>query len=231
MLRSLLLSLVLVTILPPAPASAADASATQLCVAVEGARDEVTPDELTAGIVDGSMVITAVRSCTHPPRPGQDAEDPGELEDPGPTATTKPPTKDTGQWVVNPIELDPLTDDPVTATWVYADGSRTAALIVECLSRGVTQVRIFWNLYLDLETAHITSRIGDEEPVTQGWPLDETGTSAFYPLDPLTFLASLFGKDRLVAQTRPWNRNETTLVFPIAGVEAAVSNVREACRW
>src|SRR5690606_8254794 len=89
MLRSLLLSLVLVTILPPAPASAADASATQLCVAVEGARDEVTPDELTAGIVDGSMVITAVRSCTHPPRPGQDAEDPGELEDPGPTATTK----------------------------------------------------------------------------------------------------------------------------------------------
>ncbi len=229
MQRSLLLSLVLLLAIPAVPALAAsqpDAGPeTQLCIVVLGASAEVSADELTAGIMDGSMVVTSVRPCAEPPRQGP------APDHPEPDATTKPPAKGTGQWVVNPIEHDPLTDDPVTATWVYADGSRSSALSGECGSRGLTQVRIFWNLYLDLETADITTRIASEDPVIQAWPLDETGTSSFYPTDPLVFLASLFGKDRLVAQTKPWNRDDTTLVFPITGVEEAVANVRAACGW
>lgn len=229
MYRTLLLSLAMLVASPAATALAASQPdpqrGTRLCVVVLGAHADVSADELAAGIADGTMVITSVRPCAEPPREGPDEDAPD------PDVTAGPPAKGTGQWVVNPIEQDPLTDDPITSTWVYADGSRSAALVVECVSRGITQVRIFWNLYLDLETAGITTRIADEEPVTQAWPLDETGTSSYYPTDPLAFLASLFGKDRLVAQTKPWNRNDTTLVFPITGVEDAVANVRTACGW
>jgi len=227
--RFLLLSLVSLVAIPAVTALSASqpdpGAETQLCVSVLGVDTDASAAEVTAGITDGSIVITSVRPCAQPPHQGPDDDVPD------PAATTRPPTKGTGQWVVNPIEKDPLSDDPVTATWVFADGSRSAALVVECVTRGITQVRIFWNLYLDLETAGITTRIAAEDPVTQAWPLDETGTSSFYPTDPLVFLGDMFGKDRLVAQTKPWNKNETTLVFPITGVEAAVANVREACGW
>jgi hypothetical protein len=217
------LSLMVCLLAPAAITLAARQPEAELCISVAGAPDDVTPDELREGIADGSYAITSVRPC---PSDGQ-----GGHEGPGPAGTPRPPAKGTGQWVVNPIEQDALTDDPITATWLFADGSRSAALIVECISRGVTQVRILWNVYLDLETADITTRIGDQDPVTQAWPLDTNGTSSYYPTDPLAFLATLFGQDRLVAQTQPWNRNEVTLVFPIAGVEEAVANVRTACGW
>ncbi len=229
MSRTRLLSVALLAVAlvagPLATVLAARQPEATLCVVVQGAPTDVTADELTAGIVDGDYIITAVRSCPAHPGPDDDGDGPGV------DATAGPPVKDTGQWVVQPITRDPLTDDPVTATWVFADGSRSAALIVECMSLGLTQVRISWNAFLDLATADITTRIADEDPVTQAWPVDETGTSSFYPTDPLAFLASLFGKDRLVAQTKPWNWNEMTLVFPVAGIEQAVANVRTACGW
>lgn len=196
----------------------------RLCVVVAGAPADVSADELTQGIIDGSYDIISVRPCAVPSQ-----QDDGD--DDGPDPTPRPPTKATGQWVVNPITIDPLTDDSVTATWVFANGSRSTALYVECVSGGLTQVRIFWGAFLDLQTADITSRIDDEDPVIQSWPLDALGTSSFYPTDPLAFLGSLFGKDRLVAQAKPWNQNELTLVFPITGIEGAVANVRAACDW
>lgn len=212
-------------LVPGAITLAARQPEAELCVSVAGAPLDVTPDELRDGIVDGSYTITSARPCATSPDGGSAGDDAG------PIGTPRPPTKDTGQWVVNPITQDPMTDDAVTATWVFADGSRSAALIVECASRGLTSVRIFWNAYLDLETADITTRVGEGDPVTQAWPLDTNGTSSYYPTDPLAFLASLFGQDRLVAQTQPWNRNEVTLLFPVAGVEQAVANVRTACDW
>jgi hypothetical protein len=124
-----------------------------------------------------------------------------------------------------------VTDEPVTATWVFADGSRSSALIVECLVRGETQVRILWNVYLDMYAVGITSRIDEEPPITQDWPVDANGTSSFYPTDDLAFLSQMFDRTRLVAQVQPWNQDQVTLTFPIAGIESAVTNVRTACGW
>ena len=94
-----------------------------------------------------------------------------------------------------------------------------------------TQVYIFWNSFLDLESARVTTRIDDQELIAQGWPVDEPGTSSYYPTDELAFVGDLFGATRLVAQVTPWNAASMTVVFPVAGVEAAVANVRSACGW
>jgi type VI secretion system protein VasI len=211
---------------PTAVATAARQPAAELCVTVIGAPDDVTAQELTEGIGDGTYTIASVHPCSEEPRP-----DPRGPKGPGPDPTPAVPTSSTGQWVVNPIETDPLTDESVAGTWVFADGSATVALIVQCLGRGQTKVSIFWTEFLDLTAARITTRIDDEEPATQGWPVDELGTTSYYPTDELAFLGSLFGKSRLVAQTTPWNENPMTVVFPITGIENAVANVRQACGW
>jgi hypothetical protein len=224
MRRTILLVVALLVTGPTAVADAARQPEAQLCVTVVGAPDDVTPEELTEGIVDGSYVVASVRPCARNQGPRGDGT-------PTPDPSAPPLTKDTGQWVVNPIERDPLTDEPVSATWVYADGSSSIALVVQCATRGQTQVYIFWNAFLDLESARITTRIDDQEPLAQGWPVDEPGTSSYYPNDELAFIDDLFGATRLAAQANPWNAEPMTVVFPVAGIEAAVANVRSACGW
>ena len=61
--------------------------------------------------------------------------------------------------------------------------------------------------------------------------MDEPGTSSYYPQDELAFIEDLFGATRLAAQADPWNAAPMTVVFPVAGIEAAVGNVRSACGW
>ena len=221
-----IIALVLATLVigPAAVADAARQPEAHLCVVVTGAPDDVTPEELTEGIADGSYVVTAARPCAlnQGPRGGGAST---------PDPTTKPPAQATGQWIVNPIEHDPLTDEPIANTWVYADGSNAIALVVRCVSRAQTEVYIFWNAFLDLSAASITTRIDDQVPFTQVWPVDAPGTSSFYPTDELTFLGELFGADRLVANVTPWDQEPITVIFPVAGVEAAVANVRSACGW
>ena len=223
MRRIIALVLGLLIVGPAAVTQAARQPETRLCVVVAGAPQDVTPEELTEGIADGSYVVTSVAPCANQgPRAGG-------APTPEPSAT--PIARDTGQWVVNPIDRDPLTDEPVTATWVYADGSDTIALVVQCTTRSQTRVYIFWNAFLDLESARITTRIDDQEPLAQGWPVDEPGTSSYYPTDEVAFVQDLFGATRLVAQVKPWNAEPMTVVFPVTGLEAAVANVRSACGW
>ncbi len=223
MRRILSLALALSILVPAAVTHAARQPEAQLCISVVGAPEDVTPQELTDGIADGSYVVSSVRPCAN--------RGPIAGGAPTPEATTPPITKDTGQWVVNPIERDPLSDEPVTATWVYADGSASIALVIQCATRSQTKVYIFWNAFLDLEQARITTRIDDQEPIALGWPVDEPGTSSYYPNDELRFIEDLFGATRLAAQADPWNGEPITVVFPVAGVEAAVANVRSACGW
>jgi hypothetical protein len=224
MRRLILLVAAILAVGPTAIADAARQPEAQLCVTVIGAPDDVTPDELTSGIVDGSYVVASVRPCARD-------HDPGDGGAPTPEPTALPPRSDTGQWVVNPIERDPLTDEPVTATWVFADGSSRIALVIQCATRRQTQVYIFWDAFLDLRSARITTRIDDQQPIPQSWPVDEPGTSSYYPNDELAFIGELFGATRLAAQATPWNAEPITVVFPVAGIEAAVANVRSACGW
>jgi hypothetical protein len=222
--RIIALVLALLVIGPTAVTQAARQPEAQLCVAVLGAPEDVSPAELTEGIADGSYVITTVRPCAmnQGPRGGGS---------PMPPPSARPLGDDRGQWVVNPIERDPLTDEEVAATWVYADGSDTIALVVQCTTRRQTKVYIVWNAFLDLETARITTRIDQQEPIVQSWPVDEPGTSSYYPTDERVFIEDLFGATRLAAQVKPWNAEPITVLFPVAGLEAAVGNVRSACGW
>ncbi len=223
MRRIIALTLALLALAPATAVLAARQAEAHLCVVVTGAPTDVTAEELTEGIADGTYVVTGIEPCA-------DGGGGGNLP-PAPNRTSAPPSKGTGQWIVNPIERDPLTDEPIASTWVYADGSTSVALVVQCVSRAQTQVHIFWNAYLEMESARITTRIDDQTPISQPWPVDVPGTSSFYPSDELVFLDDLFGATRLVAQVKPWNQASMTVIFPVAGIEEAVTNVRAACQW
>jgi hypothetical protein len=223
--RIIALVLALLVVGPAAVTQAARQPEAHLCVVVTGAPDDVTPQELAAGIADGSYVITSTRPCAMNQGPHGD----GGAATPEPAGGPIP--KDTGQWIVNPIERDPLTDEPVASTWVFADGSNSIALVIRCVSRAQTEVYIFWNAYLEMESASITTRMDDDAPLTQAWPVDAPGTSSFYPTDELVFINDLMGATRLVAKATPWNQEPITVIFPVTGIEAAVANVRSACGW
>lgn len=48
---------------------------------------------------------------------------------------------------------------------------------------------------------------------------------------PIPFIKALFGKNTLLVRATPHNENSVTAEFPIAGIETAITPLREACGW
>lgn len=200
----------------PAPAAAQSpevATSRVLCITVTGAPDAVTPGSLLAGLLNGSISLDAVGDC--PPSPTE----------------TPQPVGVTGAWIVGEIERDPLTDEPTAAAGLFAEDENGVGLVIRCRPGKETEAFINWGEYLGSDPPRVTTRLDDDEPKERTWNASTDSRSTFYPLDPIEFIESLFGRRRLVAQTTPFNEAPKTVVFTLAGVEEAVANVREACGW
>jgi type VI secretion system protein VasI len=139
-----------------------------------------------------------------------------------------------GEWQVE-TEINPMDDSrTVTMILLSSSGERgyrgAPVLVLRCQSNR-TDVYINWRDFLGSDDIRVTTRIGSEEPVTRRWSLSTDKTASFYRGSDVEFIQSMFGAERLVAQTIPYNSDPVTAIFNITGLEMAVAELRAACDW
>lgn len=207
-MRRVMVGLVLGTLaLGAVPAAGQDAPQ-DVCLSMQGVPSDATPDQIAGGIRDGS--ITVVGSCATGVAPTL-------------------PAGDAGAWMVGEIESDPITDAASATSILRAEGSTRIALVVRCQSP-ITDVFISWSDYL-ADNDRVTLRLDDEEPVERSWPMSTDSTATFYPGNGDTFAKTLLEHEVMVARVTPYNSGPVTATFTLAGIEAALAPVREACGW
>jgi type VI secretion system protein VasI len=211
-----LMGLLLVGALPASAQSEAD-----VCLHVQAAPEVDLTDAagFVAGIVSGDVVVTEVLPCE-------------AVDKPMASAT---PTSEAGigRWDVQPLEVDPMTDQPRAGVHLRAASGasrfgRPITLTIECTDEG-TRLSVDWVDWLGPdELIDVETRIGDGPVTTDKWFNAETAT--VYGGSEVTFIKSLFGERRLALGTTPVD-GPITATFDITGIENAVANVRAACGW
>ena len=101
-------------------------------------------------------------------------------------------------------------------------------LVIRCSSRG-GEFYIGWESDLGLSDIHVTTRIGDGQPVGSSWGISADNTVTFSRLDFPSYIRNLMEADRFVAQVTPHNDNPITAEFDLTGIENVVPQVLEHC--
>ncbi len=150
---------------------------------------------------------------------------------------------DVGSWELGSYE-DSLTQKMVyIAKNVAGSGAskwgKPIVLWVRCKDNA-TDVFIDWGEYLGDDSLDVyddwkwvSERLGGKAVVKRKWGVSTDKKALFYRPggSAYKFAASLVGADQYVAATTPYNENPRTAVFNLAGVEAALAPVRDACGW
>ena len=143
-------------------------------------------------------------------------------------------SKVSDNWTVE-VKTNPIDDS--TTVMIYTSSTQgqsrwgvPLALILRCKS-DKTEVYINWRDFLGSDSVRVTTRIGSEEAETKTWGLSTDNEATFYPDNDIRFIKQLFGNNRLVAQTTPYNESPVTAIFDISGLEDAIVELREVCGW
>jgi type VI secretion system protein VasI len=101
-------------------------------------------------------------------------------------------------------------------------------LVARCQSNK-TETYIRWGEYI-AEAPSVVTRVDSGNALPRYWDVSADNKSTFHR-NPIDFLKSLLGSERLVAQMAPYNENPRTAVFDTKGLDAAIYPLRVACSW
>jgi type VI secretion system protein VasI len=96
-----------------------------------------------------------------------------------------------------------------------------------------TNVLIEWGQYLGLDRARLEWRIDEEGPRTDAWHIssDREAVGLWSGGTAIPFIRTLIDKSKLAVRITPYGESPVTTTFPISGLRAAVTPLREACGW
>lgn len=139
---------------------------------------------------------------------------------------------DTGKWRVSK-EVNPIDDSVTVVLVIPADSGKSkwgtpVGIFLRCKSNR-TEVYINWNDYLG-DSTRVTTRVGENSARTSAWSLSTDSQASFHP-NPISFIRSMLGETKLVAQTTPYNESPVTAIFDISGIDQASIPLRETCGW
>lgn len=128
-------------------------------------------------------------------------------------------------------DIDPLDDKKVTTVIIDGDGvcnsyDGKTSLVIRRKKGEAPNLYINWHEYLGMET-FVTIRVGDTPAVSGQWSLSTDSKASFYPDDTVTFINSLRGVDKVVAQTTPYGENPVTTTFDVSELKT----LGEAYAW
>lgn len=169
----------------------------------------------------------------------QDTEDLGVPAAPADLSAAPTESGMFGQWKID-IQDDPMDDrQNVFVMLLSSDAApssvgsaESGGLVFRCLD-DTTSVLVTFPRYMGSRGQAVRFRIDGGEPFTQWWSVSTDGKTlgAFYGIDSIPFIRSLFDHTTLVVEASPFERNPMTLTFDIADVELAHAPVAEACHW
>lgn len=129
---------------------------------------------------------------------------------------------------------DPIDDSKaLTALLTSSDTSTlgpSAVLMIRC-KKGTSDLYIGWNEYLGSDEIPVTIRLDSAAPFTWDWSISTNHTATFYPHAVPDFAKRLGSARRLLARVTPYAENPRTVTFDLAGMDAAVRPLAEACGW
>ena len=193
---------------------------TALCLRVQATSevDLTDPSAVRDGIGSGEIVVTEVVPCE--------------------TLTTAlasaSPIPDTGAWKILYDETDQVTGDRRVSVYLDAVSGVSRLdlpiqLLITCSNHGV-EAAVSWGWDLGPEAIiDVDTRIGDGEITTDPW--FNEGEDTGYGRGDTVFIESLFGESQLAVKVTTPEAGPISALFDIAGTEAAVAGVREACAW
>lgn len=112
-----------------------------------------------------------------------------------------------------------------------ASNGQAYTMAIRC-GDGEVDLIVTWNDVLESDQPTIETAVGSDAPESQPWNASTDQVSTFYPGESIRpFIESLYGETSLVFRTTPDGSEPWVADFPIAGIETALTNVREACEW
>jgi len=140
-----------------------------------------------------------------------------------------------GKWSVS-ATLSPIDDSKNVTLSLEANesvGARyrrvTPTLILRCKERK-TDAYISWDAYLGLEQTTVLTRLDDRPASKSEWSLSTDNKATFAP-QAKTFIKGLLGHSRLVSQVTPYSESPVLVTFDLAGLDAALKPLSDACHW
>ncbi|NJD10219.1 MAG: hypothetical protein FIB01_07175 [Gemmatimonadetes bacterium] len=127
--------------------------------------------------------------------------------------------------------------DPATVTLALAasslegtEGREAPALILRCTD-GKTEAYIDWHTYLAMDSATVSTTVGDATAVEQPWSVSTDSEASFFPGSPQSFIMQLLDAEKLVATTTPFGESAVTATFGVKGLSDTIEPLRKACGW
>lgn len=166
-----------------------------------------------------AAVTPVIDACKREPAPGTRRVGDGQPPDQGRT-----------RWGLSTNTADGVVAAGVEALERFDHVRVGGSLVVRCV-RGRTEAVVGWPRRVHLGTGPTMAvkwRTNDSTGKTEPWILQGRFVSH---LTPIPFVKSLFGKTELIVSLTPAGEPEQSLTFPIAGVEAAMKSISDACTW
>lgn len=136
-------------------------------------------------------------------------------------------------WITNET-VDAMDDSKTIVITKIADtgvGTYGDPISLSIMCRdGKTVALLNWHTFMDTEAVRVTARLDKEEASTVSWSISNDHESTF-ARNAEDYARSLLGKEKAIFRATPYGENPITVTFSLAGLEAAVQPIEEACEW
>lgn len=167
---------------------------------------------------------------------GADAEAPS-----APVATPVEPAV-RSLWSVRRTRSEVDDSERVVLTLTSSDSIRgrfqqpgPATMVVRCEENTTSVYLLFNDLFMsDIQGyGQVTVRVDERRAreISMGVSTDNMALGLWRGRTAIPFIRDLFGGERMFVRATPFNETRVEMTFPIAGLEEAVSPLREACGW
>lgn len=154
----------------------------------------------------------------------------------GLTGGVRSTTGKIGKWQVH-TEVSPIDDSTnayavLKSENIVGKGYRAqhTTLNLRC-KEDETNAYLTWNDYLGSDSIMVLTRLDKNKAKTVRWNLSTDNQATFVSGGDISFIKSLLGHKKFLAQLTPYNESPVMAVFDIEGIEEAIKPIQKACHW
>ena len=89
---------------------------------------------------------------------------------------------------------------------------------------------IHWGSFLGSDYIKTAERIDDQKATSAYWDISNDGQAAF-KRNPIPYIKNMLKAKKYITRVTPYRENSITAVFDLEGIEDAIKELRETCRW
>ncbi|WP_375056644.1 type VI secretion system-associated protein TagO [Zobellella sp. DQSA1] len=105
-------------------------------------------------------------------------------------------------------------------------------LYIRCMEN-TTSLYVIWNAFIGVDVTEVTYRIDDGKAVKKIWDVstDHKSTGLWIGSKSIPLIKEMLGSERFVVRVIPYASSPETAIFPIAGLQSWINEIRSLCSW